>query len=292
MQEIEQGIYIETSYPGVTLGAVVLPQGTLLIDAPLRQEDARSWRAALVNLGSGTARMLVNLDTHPDRTLGARVLEATIIAHQKTSQVFKNRPSVFKGQNVESGSEWETYNEAVGTRWAIPDITFNSQMKLHWGPPDVICEYHPGPSVGAIWVIIPESKVIFVGDAVLHNQPPFLTNGDIPAWLESLDELRKGYQDYTLVTGRGGTAPVEAVRAQQQVLKNILKGLEKLAKRKASAEATHSLIPGILSGISASPHLEDQYTQRIRHGLIQYYARCYRPEDAAVLLRENSEEQS
>lgn len=291
MQEIEKGIYIETSYPGVTLGALVLPQGTLLIDAPLRQEDARSWRAALVNLGNGSARMLVNLDTHPDRTLGARVLEATIIAHQKTGQVFRNRPSVFKGQNVESGSEWETYNEAVGTRWAIPDITFNSQMTLHWGPPDVICEYHPGPSVGAIWVIIPQSKVIFVGDAVLHNQPPFLTYGDIPAWLESLDVLRKGYQDYTLVSGRGGTVPVEAVRIQQQILKGILKGLERLAKRKAPADATESLVPGILSGMDVSPQCGDQYNQRLRHGLIQYYARCYRPEEAAILLRENGEEQ-
>ena len=291
MQEIERGIFIETSYPGVTLGAVILPQGTLLIDAPLRQEDARSWRAALVNQGSGAARMLVNLDAHPDRTLGARVLEATIIAHQKAGQVFRNRPSIFKGQNVESGSEWETYNEAVGTRWAIPDITFTSQILLHWGPPDVVLEYHPGPSVGAIWVIIPELKVVFVGDAVLHNQPPFLTNGDIPAWLESLDELRKGYPDYTLISGRGGTVPAEAIRAQHQVLKNILRGMERLAKRNASSEAVESLIPGILSGLAFPKHFEDQYTQRLRHGLIQYYARQYRPQDAAIHLRENGDEQ-
>jgi glyoxylase-like metal-dependent hydrolase (beta-lactamase superfamily II) len=290
MQEIEKGIYIETSYPGVTLGALVLTQGTLLIDAPLRQEDARSWRAALINQGSGNARLLVNLDAHPDRTLGARVLEATIIAHQKTAQLFRNRPSIFKGQ-VESGSEWETYNEAVGTRWATPDITFSSQMTLHWGPPDVIFEYHPGPSIGAIWVIIPESKVIFVGDAVLHNQPPFLTNGDIPAWLESLDELRRGYQGYTLVTGRGGPVPFEAIRSQQQILKNILKGMERLAKRKAPADATLTLIPGLLSGLPSSPHLEDQYNQRLRHGLLQYYARCYRPQDVATLLRDHGEEQ-
>jgi glyoxylase-like metal-dependent hydrolase (beta-lactamase superfamily II) len=290
MQEIEPGIFIETSYPGVTLGAIVLSQGTLLIDAPLRQEDARSWRAALVNQGSSANRMLVNLDAHPDRTLGARVLETTIIAHHKTGMVFRNRPSIFKGQNVESGSEWETYNEAVGTRWAIPDITFTSQISLHWGDPVVVLEYRPGPSVGAIWVIIPDSKVVFVGDAVLHNQPPFLTNGDIQAWLESLDELRKGYQDYTLVSGRGGTVPNDAVRAQHQILKNILRGMERLAKRNAPSEVVESLIPGILSGLTFPKHLEEQYTQRLRHGLIQYYARQYRPHDAALHLRENGEE--
>jgi glyoxylase-like metal-dependent hydrolase (beta-lactamase superfamily II) len=291
MQEIERGIYIETSYSGVTLGAVILPQGTLLIDAPLRQEDARSWRAALVNQGGSANRLLVNLDAHPDRTLGARVLEATIIAHQKAGQVFRNRPSVFKGQNVDSGSEWETYNEAVGTRWAIPDITFTTHILLHWGPPDVVLEYHPGPSVGAIWVIIPDANVVFVGDAVLHNQPPFLTNADIHAWLETLDELKKSYQDYTLISGRGGVIPNEAVKAQHQVVKHILRGMERLAKRNASAEAVESLIPGILSGLTFPKHLEEQYTQRLRHGLIQYYARQYRPHDAALHLRENGDEQ-
>ena len=40
MHKIEQGIYYENAYPGVTIGAVILPLGTVLIDAPLRAEDA------------------------------------------------------------------------------------------------------------------------------------------------------------------------------------------------------------------------------------------------------------
>ena len=36
MQQIDRGIYIENTYPGVTIGAVLLPMGTILIDAPLR----------------------------------------------------------------------------------------------------------------------------------------------------------------------------------------------------------------------------------------------------------------
>jgi hypothetical protein len=33
MQQIKQGIYYEDEYLGVTLGALVLPFGTILIDA-------------------------------------------------------------------------------------------------------------------------------------------------------------------------------------------------------------------------------------------------------------------
>jgi len=276
MQEIFQGIFIETYFTGVTVGAIVLPHGTILLDAPLKMEDVRSWRAALANQGSSTNRLLVNLDAHPDRSLGARALECTIIAHQKTAQIFRSRPSVFKGQNAESGSEWEIYNDAVGTRWAMPDITFTQRISLHWGPPDVILEHHPGPAPGATWAIIPDAKVVFIGDAVLVNQPPFLANADITSWLESLDVLAKTYRDYIIVSGRGGTLPIDAVHSQIKTLKNIIKGMDRLSKRNAPPEATESLIPGLLANMSFPTHLEEQYLQRLRYGLSVYYARYVR----------------
>ena len=54
MQQIEHGIYIENSYPGVTVGAILLPMGTILVDAPLRAEDARAWLNVIYNLGAKT----------------------------------------------------------------------------------------------------------------------------------------------------------------------------------------------------------------------------------------------
>jgi glyoxylase-like metal-dependent hydrolase (beta-lactamase superfamily II) len=290
MQEINKGIYFENAYSGVTLGALVFPHGTILIDAPLRAEDARSWRASLANLSGGASRVLVNLDGHPDRTLGARAVESTIIAHQKTAQVFRSRPTIFKGQAVESGADWESYDDAVGTRWATPDITFTQRLSLHWGPPDVILEHHPGPAPGAIWVIVPEARVIFVGDAVLANQPPFLANADLPSWLESLDLLLASYRDCTFVSGRGGTVTVEAVKTQQHNLKNILKGMERLAKRNAPMEATESLIAGLVGEGHYAPHLEEHYLHRLRYGLSQYYARRYRPLDMASQFKPHEEE--
>jgi glyoxylase-like metal-dependent hydrolase (beta-lactamase superfamily II) len=276
MKEIGQGIYIENYYTGVTLGAIILLHGTILIDAPLRIEDARSWRAALVNLGSDANRLLVNLDAHPDRTLGARAMECTIIAHQKTAQIFRSRPSVFKGLNTESGSEWEIYNDAVGIRWAAPDITFTNHVKLHWGPPDITLEHRPGPAPGAIWAIVDQAKVIFVGDAVVANQPPFIANADMANWIQSLELLMRTYKDYTIVSGRGNTVTIEEIQAQLKTLKNVLRGLERLARRNATAEATDTLIPGLLSGFTFPAHLEEQYTHRLRYGLNQYYLRNYR----------------
>src|SRR4030066_1759492 len=108
MEQIAHGIYYQNSYPGVTVGAIPLPMGTIMIDAPLRAEDARIWLNLLYNLGAKPNRVLVNLDAHPDRTLGARSMDCTIIAHQKTAQVFRGRPSIFKCQNAERGAAGES----------------------------------------------------------------------------------------------------------------------------------------------------------------------------------------
>lgn len=281
MEQIENGIYIENSFPGVTVGAILLSMGTLMVDAPLRSEDARMWLNLLYNLGAKSNRMLVNLDAHPDRTLGARSMDCTIIAHQKTAQVFRGRPSIFKGQNAESGSVWETYDDVVGTRWALPDITFTHQIALHWGEQDVLIEYHAGPAPGGTWVVIPSAKVVFVGDVVLLNQPPFLTNADIPAWIETLDLLMSSFREYNVISGRGGKIGQEEINTEQRHLKKILKGLDRLVKRNAPAADVEHLIPNLLSDLSFPPELHDQYYQRYRHGLFQYYARRYRPSESS-----------
>jgi glyoxylase-like metal-dependent hydrolase (beta-lactamase superfamily II) len=276
MHQIEPGILYEDSYFGVTLGALISPSGVIMIDAPLRSEEARAWRTNLLNQRGGINRVLVCLDAHPDRTLGARALESTIIAHQNTALVFRNRPTIFKGQSPESGSDWETSSDAIGIRWASPDITFSERMTLHWGNVDVILEHHPGPMPGSLWVSIPDTKVIFVGDAVLVNQPPFLAYADLESWITSLEQLVSVYKDYFIVSGRGGPVTIKEVRAYIRVLKSVLDGFEKLNRKDSAPEAVESLVNPLLKTYLLDNELRERYAQRLRYGLIQCYARRYR----------------
>lgn len=163
MHEIAPNIYYETSYAGVTLGAINWPHGLILLDAPFRPEDARSWRSALLNLGGGVDRMLINLDAHPDRTLGARSMDCTIVGHDKMAGVFRNRPVSFKSQSGSSGADWEAYNGLGTIRWAPPDLTFSEQMEIHWNQSPLLLEYHPGSATGSIWAVLPEEQVVLRG---------------------------------------------------------------------------------------------------------------------------------
>ena len=276
MQQIERGIYYETSYQGVTLGGLVFSYGTILIDAPLRPEDARSWRSTLLNQRGGANRLLINLDTHPDRTLGSRAMDCTIVAHQKAAQVFRNRPTIFKGQSIETGSAWELYSDAIGMRWATPDVTFSEQLSLHWGGPDVLVDYRPGPAPGASWVSVPAQKVLFVGDLVVVDQPPFFANADLDVWLHSLDLLLDDYRDYNVISGRGGPVTVEQIREQRSFIVLVSQELEKLSKRNAPADAIEKLATRLFSKFKPPAHEEERYRRRLRYGLVQFYNRHYR----------------
>jgi len=277
MQQIGQGIYYEDSYLGVTVGALVFSHGIISIDAPLRSEDARSWRSVIGNYRGGANRLLVSLDAHPDRTLGTRALECTIVAHQKAAQVFRSRPTIFKGLSVETGAVWETYSDAIGMRWASPDITFTETITLHWGGPEIQLLHQPGPTPGSIWVVIPEAKTVFVGDTIVLNQPPFLAQADFNTWSESLTKLLKDYSGFQIVCGRGGLASVEDIRALQKQIKDITDGIEKLAARNAAPEATQELVPKLISKYSASGKLRDLYATRLRYGLYQSFVRRFFP---------------
>ncbi len=277
MQELAPRIYIETVYAGVTLGVINWPHGLILIDSPFRQDDVRAWRATLLNLGGGVDRLLINLDAHLDRTLGARAMDCTIVGHEKMAQVFRTRPVTFKLQSAETGSEWEMFNSLGSIRWAPPEITFTDKMHIFWNDEPLTLEYRPGPSVGAIWAVLPEEHIIFLGDAVVPNQPPFLANADLPAWIETLQLLlSREYRNYTLISGRGGMVAYEQVRTQIRFLEKVHSLLEAMGEKQEPPEKTEGLVSNLLKSFNVSADRKELYTQRLQWGLHQYYSRHYR----------------
>ncbi len=274
MQEIAKNIYIEEQYPGVTLGVIVTPRGLIQIDAPPSPEDARAWRASLMNLSGGIERILVNLDAHPDRTLGARAMDCPVIAHEKTAQLFRSRPSIFKAQGEETGAEWETIAGLGSVRWAAPEISFTDQAILQWDEHPIILEHHPGPAHGAIWALIPHQKVIFIGDAALKNQPPFLAGSNIAEWISSLELLLSAeYKGYTIVSGRCGVITTSVVKNQIDFLKQVQSKLDKITTKKPQPATVEKIVTSLMTWFKAPAARQKQFAQRLRYGLLHYNTR-------------------
>ncbi|MFN8403782.1 MAG: hypothetical protein U0V48_09520 [Anaerolineales bacterium] len=283
MESIGQNVYIEDKYLGVTLGVISQPRGLVLIDAPPSPEDSRMWRASLMGMGNGPERLLVNLDSHPDRTLGARAMDCTVIAHEKTAFAFRNRPNTFKAQGDETGANWEAIPGLGSVRWAPPEISFTHQLSLRWGETPILLESHPGPTRGAVWAILPEQKIVFVGDAVLKGQPPFLAHADLPAWIEALGVLQSEYKGFTVVSGRGGVVTSQIVKHQADVLKRMRDKLDKLGKKRSAVASADKLAEQMLKDFKAPAARQKQYTQRLRYGIHHYYVRHYQSSSRHVL---------
>lgn len=276
MHSITEEIYYEDVYAGVVLGAVILPEGTLFIDTPFRPDQARAWKSYLLSKNRGNFRILINLDEHVDRTLGNRYIDLPILAHHNTLKVITNRTNIFKGQQPDTGSEWEKYPEMIGARWTQPDITFTDTISIHWSDTHIQIDHRPGPASGTCWVEIPEKQVIFVGDSVLSNEPPFLAEANIPLWLDSLSLLRRRkYQDYSIISGRSGPVSNEAVKAQQAFLRSTQGRLERLSKRNASPKHITRMVPALLEKFDYPQKHAAFYRQRLQYGLREYYKNHY-----------------
>ena len=275
MEKIGSGIYIEKSFPGVIIGAVPLGDAVLLIDSPLRPDDGRSWLATLRGIKGGADRILVYLDSHTDRTLGGRVLESTVFAHENVLKEFENRTSIFKAQSPEIGTEWENCTGLSGIRWMAPHVAFSDKASLLWKDTEIILEHHPGPNDGAIWVILPKEETVFVGDLVSLSQPPYLNNADLAAWEESLDMLSKESKQYTIISSRDGIVSDRDIRDMKKFISNVHKHLERMARRNTNPQNTEKMIDKLLNQFTFEPRFHDQYYQRLQHGLLQCYSKRY-----------------
>ena len=274
MKEIATDILIETDYEGVTVGAIRTPAGVVMVDTPINPKDASTWRTTCTRTASGSDRLLVLLDEHFDRVSGATNIKCPVIVHEKTSQAVSARPSSRNQSSIDAGTAWETNPEPTTTRWIHAEITFTVNMSINWGDDPILLEHHPGPSKGSTWVVVPHKQVAFIGDTVTPDQPPFLANADIEAWLESLHELQLArFKDFILITGRGLLVTMDNIKELEHFLKKAARKLEKLAVSKAKANAAESLGEELLEDFpSKNKHEAELFRNRLTTGVVQYYS--------------------
>ena len=274
MRRIAPNVYLETKYPGVQLGAVVTDDGLFLIDSPARADDGRDWLVALSEYGK--PRYLALLDSHPDRVLGARIFDFPIVAHDWTLETMSNWTDSFKGSARPIGAEVDSLKRITSVRKAVPELAFSDQMVIHLGDRPINLLHRPGPTPGSIWVVFPEAKVAFIGDAVTVAEPPFLGEADIEYWLTSLDDLRKGrMRSYKLISSRDGPIKPENINDMARFLRKIPWRLERLAEAGAPPEEAGDLASELMKDFKVPKARHDQVLLRLEVGLTRLYSRYY-----------------
>lgn len=272
MQRIAKDIYVETKFPGVTVGAIVGADGIVCIDAPTQPAAAREWRRQLEEATGKRIRCVVNLDHHRDRTLGNQWLEAPVIAHEATYERARLLPEAYRSLAPDSGADSEMVTDLSGLHVVLPLITFTDRLTLMAGPREVHLVHRPGVAPGAIWAEIPSLGVVFAGDALTHKVPPAFAEADIDVWLEALAELRrKRGPGRILVPGRGGVTNREGVKPTEDFLKLARRKVQALVRGRKPRSELEALARQLLGRPAGGPEARALYVRRIRAGLEHLY---------------------
>jgi len=237
MQELTPTVSIQQNALGLYTGIIQTKDGTILIDSPYRTDEPKNWGS---RTGKSEAIFLVLLDTQYDRTLSAKGDSHEMIG--STSRPFS------------------------------PEISFDENMNLFFGGSDVLLEHHPGSNVAGIWAILPKEKVIFVGDSVMVNQPPFLAYSNPAAWAADMKLLAsRAYKGYQIVSSRAGLVTQEQVRTMGKLMAFIENSIATLKEKNADLDTYLELIPRILKRIEYSPAEGELFFNRLRWGLTTYF---------------------
>lgn len=274
MHEITKQVYIEQDYPGVVLGAIALDKGLMLIDAPFDVKYQQAWQMQCLDLAAGNEKLLVITDTHLDRTVGLSTLEYKFLCHDHGMEILQNRSPIEQAEDIDVGTEWGNRQPPPNHRWPLPDMTFSKEMMIYWGDDPVVISHQPGSHLAGCWVRYDAQKVLFVGDSVVLNQPPFLAWADIDPWVDELNLLiSERFKGYKIISARNGVVRQKMIEKLINFLTQLKDQLEELSDQTDLGEKVRQIVPKFMKPFSSQKEFHDLYTQRLTWGLEQYLLR-------------------
>jgi glyoxylase-like metal-dependent hydrolase (beta-lactamase superfamily II) len=278
MRKIASGVYLERKFPSVQVGAIEDSQNLILVDYPLREEDGREWLGALAVFGK--PKYVVLMDHHPDRVLGARMLDIPGIAHDRTRMIVSSWPDTFKGNARPIGGECDRLKRITGVNKVTPELSFSHEALIHLGQRVVRLLHKPGPMPGAIWLMLADAKILFIGDAVTKSEPPYFGEADLDTWLELLDELRSSaFKDFRMISSRDGLIDREMINDMARFLRRIPTALAKLQIKDGKLEGLERHATRLMDSYRVASARRDQVLQRLKASLAEMHARLNPTED-------------
>jgi len=224
IQEMAPGIFVETEFHGANVGFILTSEGVILIDTPMLPNDARLWQEEIRQRTSKEIRYIINTDHHRAHIVGNQYFPmATVIAHefawknmQSYGDSFRTRLLNLYGDRIpEAAEEWRQHLEIT-----LPEITFTARTILFSGDKEIQMIPVGGHTPATTVVYFSHEKLLFAGDLVVTDRPPFLSQGNTKEWLQALTYLRKLQYDI-LIPGHGEVTGKEATERMSEFLRLV-----------------------------------------------------------------------
>jgi cyclase len=224
IREIAPNIFVETEYHGANVAFIVTGEGVILIDSPMLPDQARLWLREIGRRSNERITYIINTDHHRAHVIGNQYFPtATVIAHEQAWKEMKSYGDSFRTRLInmyrdripEAVAEWKQSLEIIK-----PEITFTSRTILYKGDKEIHIIPLGGHTPATSVVYLPNEKLLFAGDVVVTNRPPFLSQGNTKQWLQGLTYLRKLRYD-VLIPGHGELTGKEATENMSNYLRMV-----------------------------------------------------------------------
>lgn len=273
MKEIAENIGIEQNSLGLIGGFINGKNRVVLIDSPFKKSVHCNWRASLGLDENEQQCYLIVLDTNYDRLMGLKGCDCVIVAQNNAIAPIRSR-----SLSPKLGDEVQQYSESVEpvvsiNRLVPPEMSFEKNLRLFVDDMQIDLEHHAGANQAGVWVDIPEEKIVFVGDTVLAEQPPFLAYADLAVWEEDLKILAsKRFKDYQIISSRSGLVEHEQVAEMAARITFIRELFDDLKEKEAPFDEWLASI----EQISAKTYQLDLFNNeifynRLHWGITTYY---------------------
>lgn len=274
MEQLRDGIFVETAYNGVNVAAVSTTYGMIALDAPSLPRHARDWATRLHRMNHHAIRFTVLTDCHGDRIMNTRWFNAPIITHQATAEKLVGYDKRFPQPLLDSliARYPDASRDLSSSSVERPSVTFDQKLSLVENGRMVQLLFAPGPTPGNILVYLPEDKILFTGDVVCTQAPLPCPEGGYQQWLQTLYWLRGWAPEITcLIPGRGTVGDLGSIELLIAFLQTMWQCLQTHITEGRPREETAVYIPSLLSSFPLADVPTDWAQKQLKHSLDRLY---------------------
>jgi glyoxylase-like metal-dependent hydrolase (beta-lactamase superfamily II) len=239
-ERVSDDVYVFTSelYAQVTAGAIVYPDGAVLIDTLAFPDEVKEIKDFLENRLNAKVRYLIYTHYHADHTNGGGFFpNAQVIGHTLCRQLLDTtgRKSLAQAQAQSA--------DLANLTIALPDLLVEQgSLYLHLPKKTLQIFPTPGHSADSISVLMKEDRILFAGDMMMPI--PHIVDGNVDDMIRSLQSippmaLENMVQGHGELVLRGEID--EAVRSNLRYLDAIRKKVEQLVKRRKPRESAREI---------------------------------------------------
>ena len=226
--ELTDGVFARL-HEGLTNAGILIGDDSVLIIDSLRVPSfARDLIQDVRHLTDKPIQYVVDTHSHWDHSWGNEEFpDSTIIGHAncRTEMVDLEARKWWMNRVVSANDPWS--EEAKTVTVTPPDLTFDTQMSLHFGGRQLDLVYFGrAHTSGDIFIHLPDDNLVFTGDVAQDGGVPFMLDGYAKDWVDTDSRLAELPVE-RFVAGHGPVGQHAALLESRDFIHTMVDGAER-----------------------------------------------------------------